>query len=100
MDILEFIPYGRENAIKRQNLKDLLGVSDRDMRIMIADARKKTPIINLQDGNGYYRPKEKSELMEYIMQENARAVSIIQNVRVATEEYNKIYGQMTLDMVE
>ena len=97
MDVLEYIPFGKENAIKRSTLRDLLGVTDRDMRVLIAEARKEVPIINLQDGSGYYRPTDKEELYQYIMQENARAVKIIRNIKVATEEYNRIGGQMTLE---
>lgn len=96
MDILEFIPFGRSNAIKRKDLMDILGVTDRDMRNLISDARKKTPIINLSDGEGYYRPNEKEDLMKYIMQESARAKKILDNIKVACIEFNKISGQMTL----
>ena len=97
MNVLEFIPYGRENAIKRQDLRDMLGVSDRDMRELIAQARKETPIINLSDGQGYYRPNEKEDLMRYILQEQARSIKIMKNIRVAIKEYNKIVGQLTLE---
>lgn len=97
MDVLEFIPYGRENAIKRANLRDLLGVTDIEMRRMIGEARKETPIINLQDSQGYYRPNDKEDLHRYIMQEQSRAMSILKNIKVACEEYNKISGQITLE---
>lgn len=97
MDILEYIPYGRENAIKRRTLRELLGVSDRIMRDLIADARKETPIVNMQDGTGYYRPKDKKELECYIYQEKARAEKILKNINVACKEYNKIIGQLTLE---
>lgn len=96
MDILEYIPYGRENAIKRSTLRDLIGVTDVEMRRMIGEVRKETPIINLQDGNGYYRPNTKEDLERYIMQEKARAESILKNVNVACKEYNKITGQTHL----
>jgi len=97
MDILEFIPYGRGNAIKRKTLRDLIGCTDREMRNYIAIARKETPIINLQDGSGYYQPKDKDELERYIMQEKARAEKILKNIKVACSVYNKISGQLTLD---
>lgn len=96
MDILEFIPYGRENAIKRKTLRDLLGVTDREMRVMIADARKETPIINLSDGQGYYRPNTRYDLDRYIMQEKARAEKILKNINVACKAFNEIEGQLTL----
>lgn len=100
MDILEFIPYGRENAVKRSYLRDLLGVTDVEMRRMIAEARKQVPIINLQDGQGYYRPRQKEDLERYILQEKSRAKAILQNINVACEEYNRIYGQIKIDGVE
>lgn len=98
MDILEFIPYGKENAVNRHDLSQIVGLSDRDTRRAIADARKTTPIINLSDGNGYYRPTNKEELYRYILQENARAMHILKNIQVATKEYNKIVGQTELDI--
>ena len=97
MDVLEFIPYGRENADKREDLRDLLGLTDAEMRRAIGKARKETPIINLQDGLGYYRPNTKEDLHRYIMQEQARAMKILANIRVACDEYNKIAGQIVLD---
>lgn len=98
MSIIEFIPFGRENAIKRSDLRDLMGVTDREMRYMIADARKEVPIINLQDGNGYYRPNDPAELQYYILQEKARATKILKNINVAVAEYNRIAGQERLDV--
>lgn len=96
MDILEFIPHGRKNAIRRDDLRDIIGVTDREMRVMIADARKKAPIVNLSDGCGYYIPDDKDDLLKYILQEQARAKKILNNIRIACKEFNKITGQMTL----
>ena len=97
MDILEYIPFGRENAVTRSYLRDVTGLPDRDMRRCIESARKEVPIINLQDGRGYYRPNDKEELTRYILQEQARAQKILRNIRVACKEYNKIAGQLTFD---
>ena len=57
-DIVKYIPYGRENAISRDDLAIKVGCSDRIMRDLISKARKKTVIINIQNGSGYYRPTE------------------------------------------
>ena len=97
MDILEYIPYGRENAIKRKTLRDLTGLSDRDMRRAIELARQETPIINLQDGRGYYRPDDRDDLQRYVLQEQARAKKILQNINVACRAYNDIVGQTHLE---
>lgn len=96
MDILEYIPYGRENAVKRRYLRELLGVSDRDMRRLLSEARKEVVILNLQDGEGYYRPTNREELYSYILQEKARAEKILKTINVAVREYNSIEGQTTL----
>ena len=97
MDILEYIPYGRKNAIKRKTLRDLTGLSDRDMRRAIELARQETPIINLQDGRGYYRPDDRDDLQRYVLQEQARAKKILQNINVACKAYNEIVGQTHLE---
>lgn len=57
-DIMKYIPYGKENAISRDDLAIKVGCSDRIMRDLISKARKKTVIINIQNGSGYYRPTE------------------------------------------
>ena len=58
MNIADYIPYGRENAVTREQLMMLTGMPDRAVREAIAQARRDTVILNLQDGNGYYRPTE------------------------------------------
>lgn len=63
-DIVKYIPYGRENAISRDDLAIKVGCSDRIMRDLISKARKKTVIINIQNGSGYYRPTEND--MDYL----------------------------------
>lgn len=97
MDILEFIPFGKENAIKRQKLRDLTGLTDREMRRAIEVARKEVPIINLQDGRGYYRPDDKDDIQRYVLQEQARATKILRNINVACKAYSEIVGQTHLE---
>ena len=53
-DIVKYIPYGRENAISRDDLAIKVGCSDRIMRDLISKARKKTVIINIQNGSGIH----------------------------------------------
>ena len=55
-DIEAYIPYGRENAISRKRLAQATGLSDREIREAIALARRNTVILNLSDGNGYFKP--------------------------------------------
>ena len=39
MDIKDFIPRGKENAISREMLRTITGCSDREIRKMIREAR-------------------------------------------------------------
>lgn len=56
MDLLDMIPFGHDNAVTREELKRRTGLPDRVMRAKITALREEVPIINLQDGCGYFRP--------------------------------------------
>ena len=81
MDILEFIPTGSENAVTRGYLCVATGLTDRKVRILIHEARRKIPILNLQNSRGYFIPDMNSEydkrlLVRYVRQEESRLKSI------------------------
>jgi len=96
--IEEFIPYGRKNAVKRADLVNMIGLSDRLVRKLIEDARQSgVIIINMQDGRGYYRPEKREDLEYYIRQEEGRAKSIHRNLKAAKKALRAIEGQLTLD---
>ena len=78
MDIVDYIPFRRENTVTRAQLRSRTGIDDRTIRDMIADARRDTVILNMQDGKGYFRPlPEERHLVEaYAKQETARLKSI------------------------
>lgn len=97
-NILDFIPKGKENAIKRTNLAPLVGVKDRDVRKEIQKARMYCPIINLQNGDGYFIPEREDiqELKQYIKQEESRLKSIGWSLRAARKtlkEYEAYHEQ-------
>lgn len=77
IDILEYIPFGHDNAITRKGLSIVLGIDDRMIRDLIHDAREKHTILNLQDGKGYFRPdpdkpSDIAFVKRYVMQEELR----------------------------
>ena len=80
MEILDFIPIGSENAVDRICLARSTGLSDREVRRAIHEARRKIPIINLSSGDGYIpdmnEKKDQSELLRYIRQDESRLKSI------------------------
>jgi len=80
MNIVYFIPEGRENAIPRAELRQRTGLNDREMREMIERARRNGYIIlNMQDGRGYFRPTpdEIIEIEKQYKQNDRRAKSIL-----------------------
>lgn len=97
--IADLIPFGRDNAITRKMLvakcitfglvDENLIDPDRYMLRLIEKARVDYTILNLSDGNGYYRPSkdELSDLKKYISQERNRAISAFKNIRVAEKLY-------------
>ena len=91
MNIADFIPVGKDNAISRSQLVKLTGLSDRIIRDMIALERRNTAILNLQNGAGYYIPSEseKADLERFIKQEEARAKSIFWSLRGAKSALRK-----------
>lgn len=78
MNIVDYIPYGHEHAVTRKQLRRMTGKGDRAVREMIFAARRETPILNLQDGKGYFIPTEEecTLVTRYIAQETKRLKSI------------------------
>lgn len=78
MDITKFIPYGREHAVSRKYLAEITGMDDRQVRKLIEDARRQVPIINLQDGEGYFRPlpEDREYVVRWLALQGHRASEI------------------------
>lgn len=81
IDITKYIPIGNKNAIRRRYLCTITGLSDRKMRRAIHDARHKTVILNLSNGDGYFLPDmddplDRKLLVRFVQQEQSRIKSI------------------------
>jgi hypothetical protein len=83
MNILDYIPKGKDNAITRAELTARTGLNDRVVRELISQARRDTVIINLSNGNGYYIPTDRAEIERYVRQETARLKSIGWSLKAA-----------------
>lgn len=83
MDILNFIPYGEDNAISREELARLTGQHDRINRQKIHIARRYKPILSTK--KGYYQPTEKDmpKVRKWIQSESNRAKSTFWALRAA-----------------
>lgn len=88
--LLSLIPSGRSNAISRKKLVELMGIPDRSVRLLIKAARRRTPIINLQNGKGYFIPTEEEKPLvdKWLKQETARAKTTFWAMRGAREFLN------------
>ena len=98
MNIVDFIPVGKDQAISRKRLVGLTGLTDRMIRDLIGKARRHTCIINNQDANGYYIPEDKEEVKRYIAQEEHRAKTILYRLNGAKEFYNEMEGQQVFEI--
>lgn len=75
MNIADYIPFGKDNAISRKRLSEITGLSGRKLREVIALERRNTIIINLSNGQGYFQPingLEDDLVVDYYKQENSR----------------------------
>lgn len=80
MDIVDYIPTGHDNGVTMRDLESLTGFSNRDIRKHISQARKEgTIILNLQDGNGYFKPTndEADYVRKFMKQEHSRAMDVL-----------------------
>lgn len=102
MNIVDFIPYGKENAVTRWQLADRLNLPDRKIRRLIQEARERGELIlNDSSGYGYYRSLDVGELRRQYKTNHNRAMSILRQQthlrRKIAEAENK--EQMTLEEV-
>ena len=99
LDILDYIPYGhKDEPITREALVHLTGLSDRDIRRLISQAKRKYPVINV--GNGYYVPDDPDDpnLRAYIFKEMHRIREISKGLRQHKRFYKCNKDQETLDI--
>lgn len=94
MNIEEYIPFGRENAIKRAELVALLRLSDRMVRRQIEEARLRGEVIlNDQTGAGCFRSNDVAELKRQMAQNRSRALAILRqqkHIRRRIEEIERM----------
>ena len=76
MNVLYYIPNGKENAVPRAELSASVGYSDRVTRRIIAQLRDEGYII-CNFGNGYYITSDLDEIERQYKQDTARAMSIL-----------------------
>ena len=82
MNILDHIPHGRENAVSREALVASTGLTDRNVRLAIQQARDDGALIlNDCSGNGYYISDDTKELYAQYKRDRARALSVLKRLK-------------------
>ena len=94
MEIINYIPHGKQNAVSRFQLVLMTGQSDRRVRKEISKAREEHVILSLENGSGYYQPTadDYPELRKYLNREESRAKSVfasIKKARALCEDYER-----------
>ena len=89
-NILDFIPYGKENAISQEELAIRMQCDRRTVRASVFSARRNGAVIcSTCEGEptaGYYRPISAAEAVPYVKMQRSRIASARAALRSA-EEY-------------
>lgn len=100
MDIMTYIAKGKENAISRQDLCNLMALPDRTVRKLIQEARDQGEVIlNAQDGAGYYTSDNVEELERQYNTNRHRALSILRQQRHIRKQIEEINSQNQLKLM-
>ena len=98
MNVLDYIPKGKENAVTSMELMNILKCSMRELRFMIANARNRGEVICSFSG-GYYLPETKEELKESINFLQGKANSIYYVLRSQRKALEEMDGQEVLEVL-
>lgn len=82
MNIERFIPEGKENAISREVLARRLGLTDRQTRKLIEEARDRgVLIVNEGDGEGYFIACDIGQIERQYRKDRSRALSVLKRLK-------------------
>ena len=95
--IENLLPVGKENAISGKDLLKLTGCSSiRDLQCRIAEEREQGAVICSGSQCGYWKPKNRQEIQEFVHNMDARATNILKAVRSAKDVLKIPEGQQDL----
>ena len=95
--IMDILPVGKENAISTTDLVKTTGcTSPRDLQERIALERNAGAIICSGSGSGYWRAKNRQELLEFVHCMDARAKNTLAATRSAKRALQITEGQFEM----
>ena len=96
--IMNLLPVGKENAISTADLVRLMGCkSARDLQERIAYERNHGAVICSGSGNGYWRPKDRQEIQEFVRTMDARALNTLRAAKSARAALKIPAGQQVIE---
>ncbi len=96
--IMSLLPVGRENAISTGDLVKLTGCkSARALQKRIAYERNRGAVICSDSGRGYWRPKDRQEIQQFIKTMNSRALNTLKATRSAKTALKVPNGQQVIE---
>lgn len=95
--IMDILPVGKENAISTADLVKITGcTSPRDLQERIALERNAGAVICSGAGSGYWRAKNRKELLEFVHCMDARAKNTLAATRSAKRALQIAEGQFEM----
>lgn len=92
------LPVGKENAVTTQELVKMSGCgSARELQQRIAYEREHGAIICSGSGRGYWKPKNRREIQQFVKTMNARALNTLKAARSAKRALRVPEGQQTMN---
>jgi len=96
--IMDVLPVGKENAISTADLVRITGcTSSRDLQERIASERNAGAVICSGSGSGYWRAKNRQELLDFVHCMDARAKNTLAATRSAKRALQITEGQFEME---
>lgn len=94
MNIIEYIPTGKNNAVSRKYLCQITGMPDRAIREAIqAFNESGEGIIACECGKGYFVPETKAEAERYIRYSQSYLISLARKDRGMRRALDKMFSE-------
>lgn len=78
MNILDYIPKGKENAISKERLCNLTGYNEREVRLLIkVEVENGEPILSSSGHKGYWYSDDINEIEDFIRENDHRSNAIM-----------------------
>lgn len=105
MNIADYIPYGKKNAVSRAELHRLTGIPDRDIRDAIKRANKALTaegkaIVSSAGSRGYWITEDMAEMEAYLAEGNRRSKSQYQNDAPVRDLVHRLGGAATIHVTD